>query len=240
MKNMNKKLVLKPILLAITVIITSISNCVFGIEKTETIEIRPGPFTSVVFDGAYEVELIQSNEESITVVADKDDIDELKAEIDNGKLRVYTRNNIKLSKFYVVLKFKTLENIEFNGGIKLKSNQKLKFADLILKVNGGADIDLKLSCNNIKIELSGGNNGVIKGNANKMKLILNGAGRIVTDELTVLDAEIQINGAGFASVYASNSLEATIAGVGSIEYSGNPTKVKSNLMGIGVIKEKGK
>jgi|WetSurMetagenome_2_1015567.scaffolds.fasta_scaffold141629_1 hypothetical protein len=237
---MKRNLLLKPITLLIAIALTGLTNWALGKEKTEILEINPGPFTSVTFDGAYEIELIQGNEESITVTADKDDIDELKTEIDNGKLRIYTRSTVKLNKFIVVLKFKTLENIEFNGGLKLKSSQKLKFSNLVIKINGGADMELNLSCDKLKIELSGGTNGVIKGNANSMKLILNGAGRIVTDELAAKDIDVQINGAGYASVFASNSIDATIAGVGSIEYSGNPSKVKSNIMGIGSIKEKEK
>jgi hypothetical protein len=237
---MNPKHFLKPITYALVFILMSISNYVFGKNKPETIEIKPGAFTSVIFDGAYEVELIQGKEESLTVIADEEDIDELKAEIEQGKLRIHTKSSLELSKFIIILKFKTLEMVEFNGGLKLKSKQDLKFSNMKIKINGGADIALKLTAESLDLELSGGTNGEIKGTVNKLDLVLNGAGRIVTDELTAKDVKVQINGAGYATVFASNSIDATIAGVGSIEYTGKPAKVKSNIMGLGAIKEKDK
>jgi len=229
----------KPFALLLALALFGISNYVFGEDKYETLEVSPGPFTHVVFDGAYEVELVQGNQESVTIYAEKSDLNEIKTELDNGKLRLYTRNNVTLSKFKILLKFKTLESIEFNGGMKLRGKHDLKFVDLILKINGGADLNLKLTADKLNLELSGGTNGDIKGSVNDLEISLNGAGRIVTDELTAKDVKVQINGAGYASVFASNSIDAAIAGIGSIEYSGNPAKVKSNIMGLGAIKEKG-
>jgi hypothetical protein len=230
----------KPFALLLAFALFGISNYVFGEDKYETLEINPGPFTHVVFDGAYDVELVQGNQESITIYAEKSDLDEIKTEIENGKLRLYTKDNVTLSKFKVMLKFKTLESIEFNGGMKLRGKHDLKFVDLLLKINGGADLNLKLTADKLNIELSGGTNGDIKGSVNSLDILLNGAGRIVTDELTAKDVKVHINGAGYASIFASNSVDASIAGVGSIEYFGNPAKVKSNIIGLGAIKEKGK
>ena len=53
-----------------------------------------------------------------------------------------------------------------------------------------------------------------------------------------LVGDFEIAGAGYAVVYGSKSVDARISGFGSIEYTGNPLKVKSVVNGFGSIKEK--
>ena len=46
------------------------------------------------------------------------------------------------------------------------------------------------------------------------------------------------NGAGSISVYASERLDASVSGIGSIDYSGNPATVNRSVSGLGKISQK--
>ena len=43
------------------------------------------------------------------------------------------------------------------------------------------------------------------------------------------------NGTGSAQVFASESLTATVSGIGKLTYGGNPPKVQKNVSGLGSI-----
>ena len=52
------------------------------------------------------------------------------------------------------------------------------------------------------------------------------------------DVTIDISGASDADVFANNALNATVSGVGNINYYGNPPKVLHKVSGIGSINRK--
>jgi hypothetical protein len=209
-------------------------------KTTEEVTLQLGTFSKVQLDGGYEVVLIQGNEESVTIAADKEKISSVHASVKEGKLHVYNDKYAQNYKVKLTIKFKNLEKIKFNGGVSLKCNNLLEFNNLELNIAGGADIKLNLKANDLKYVLDGGVNTDLIGQVVNLSLALNGAGRINAEELHAENVKVEIAGAGYAVVYGSKTVNAEISGIGSIEYTGNPQKVKSVVNGLGSIKEKEK
>jgi hypothetical protein len=53
--------------------------------------------------------------------------------------------------------------------------------------------------------------------------------------VVVAEARVKVNGAGNVEVQATKSLRAEVNGVGAVRYSGDPSKVESELHGLGAI-----
>lgn len=51
-------------------------------------------FKGIEVSGGFDVTLVQGNTESLTLTAQKNLFDHIKVEVENGILKVYTRNNI--------------------------------------------------------------------------------------------------------------------------------------------------
>ena len=88
------------------------------------------------------------------------------------------------------------------------------------------------------VTLSGAGNVVIKSfRQSKIKLNLQGAGNVQFSESEYDTVYASLSGAGNMSLNVKNYLDATLKGVGQIEYVGDPV-VKSKISGIGSVSKK--
>lgn len=226
---------------ALLIIFQNTSGSAFLTKKiSETTTIQLSPFSKIETNGGFEIELVQGSEESITIEASKSDLEYLKTDVKNGKLSVWVDKTLQLNKFKLTIRFKNIEEIVVNGGVSLKSKNDIRCDYLKIKVFGGAEIKLPVFSQTIDVALSGGTSADFNGKVTNSIFTLNGAGKIDAEKLVSDSVKIEIAGAGYAVVYASKSIDASISGVGSIQYTGNPAKVKSEIAGIGTIEEKGK
>jgi hypothetical protein len=67
-----------------------------------------------------------------------------------------------------------------------------------------------------------------------MSLNISGFGDFKAKELQSKTANVNISGAGSATVWAEDELDATISGAGSVNYYGSPSVTK-NVNGVGSI-----
>jgi len=207
-------------------------------ESSEIVTVKLESFSKIQFDGGYEIILIQGNEESITIEAAKNIIGNVKTSVEKNKLRVYYDKDVQHNRILITLKFKNIDELEINGAASLRCNQTLNLADLKLHVAGGASLTLPVNAKNIGLILDGGTNVDLTGKSVNADFKLNGAGKIDAEKLKAENVKVEIAGAGYAEVYASKEIYANVSGVGAIEYSGNPSKVKSEVNGVGSVKEK--
>jgi Putative auto-transporter adhesin, head GIN domain len=64
---------------------------------------------------------------------------------------------------------------------------------------------------------------------------LSGVGAVELGSLLARDAHVKLSGTGNVHVYATDTLDASVDGVGSISYSGNPSHVRKHVTGLGAI-----
>ena len=85
------------------------------------------------------------------------------------------------------------------------------------------------------ISLNGvGNVTIAEGSAADLEISLSGVGNIDAQNYQVQNVAIKHSGVGEAIIWATNSLNGTLSGVGNISYKGNPT-VSVNVSGVGKV-----
>ena len=85
------------------------------------------------------------------------------------------------------------------------------------------------------INLSGvGSVTLSNGSASNLKISLSGVGSIDAQNYQVQNITIQNSGVGSAKIWATDTLNGTLSGVGSIGYKGNPV-VSVNVSGVGKV-----
>lgn len=105
-----------------------------------------------------------------------------------------------------------------------------------LAVNGAGDVDVSgLAGNELTLVLQGAGNIEAQGRVETLTARINGAGNMDLAELLAADVTATVNGAGNMQVNAGRALTATLNGVGSIRYRGNPGEVNSSVNGVGSI-----
>ena len=72
----------------------------------------------------------------------------------------------------------------------------------------------------------------------QLEVSLAGAGLIDAEALRARSVRASCSGAGSISVYATESLDATVSGVGVVNYAGNPATVNRNVSGLGKVNKR--
>ncbi len=118
---------------------------------------------------------------------------------------------------------------------------KATVADLKrLDLDGAVSVTVTgLSNDRLDIGASGAASLSLAGRTAHLDMDLSGAGSIDAEKLEARDVHIALSGAGSAHVHAIDTLDASVAGVGSIVYTGDP-KVTQAISGLGSISRKGK
>ncbi|MGM0607213.1 MAG: GIN domain-containing protein [Candidatus Muiribacteriota bacterium] len=171
---------------------------------------------------SYSILLLNTDETpELKIETDENLLEYIEVKQDDEKVILNTTENIKPSSGVVKFIFKTnsIEKVVLNGAGKFESNfnsdNKMSFT-----LNGSGKINLT-------------------GNLPKAKVILNGAGKYFGENLECEKFFLEINGSGKAKVGKCRKLTLKGAGVGKIEYTGNP-EIKKKLTGIIKIKRSGK
>jgi hypothetical protein len=172
--------------------------------------------------GVGHVQLIQSDTKNgvVELTAPDNYIDLYKFESQDGKLRIgYTKNNINIH----------TNNVEI----------KVYTTDLIKVRNSGASHITMDSLDTDKLEIinSGVGEIAICGIADDVVMNNSGVGAITAHNLKALNVKANVSGVGSVQCYASESLDASVSGVGSLRYRGNPKHKSTHRSGVGSISE---
>ncbi len=220
---------LKKLLPFLVVLVLLLPGCAFiqdiparvkgsGIIATET---RPAlDFTQVSLEGSADVNISFGDFESVTVIAEDNIVSLIETNVLNHKLVIKTKPFMSFSATKSVIinvTMKTLDRVSISGSGKID----------ILDYAGDA----------FKVDLPGSGNINISGVANRIDIFVGGSGNILANNLQTKSAVVNLRGSGNVTVYASDSLDATISGSGDIQYSGNPQMVNKKITGSGNIHE---
>lgn len=196
-----------------------------------------GDFTQIRLDGGFKVNLIQGDECSVKVKTTDEDVFH-NLIIKNYQDEVFIDMDMSFFEYRRVslyITFKTLEKLNVEGGINLKTNGYLDLKNLSVDIEGGANVDLDIKANDVKFYGEGGFLVEMQGVADKLDVTIKGAGHVSAADLKTKDVIFTVAGFGTGSVYATNTLNAKIEGVGKLRYKGNP-KVTQYIDGLGSVK----
>lgn len=176
-------------------------------------------FTKIEVQGAIELELTAGSDYSVSIEARQDRIGDIITEIDGDTLIIDMEDdrrgwwdNVHVE---VVITMPTLEELEVLGAVEGELHD-IDSEELTIDVRGAADVEVEGTCGTLTLDVRG-------------------AGDIDADRLECSDVVVDVKGAGSASVYASDSIDARVAGVASISIYGDPKQVRKHEGGLSSI-----
>lgn len=196
-----------------------------------------GDFNRIYLEGSYKVYLIQGKSCGLQVkTTDEDVFDDIVIRNNDNELKVtmdrewYNYDHINL---YIT--FNDLEKLKIEGGANVKTKGYLDLNKVFVHVEGGAKVELELKANDVKIRGEGGVLFELDGVSENLEVSISGAGHVDADDLKAKHVKFKIEGFGTGSVYATNTLDANIQGVGKVRFKGDP-KVTQYIDGLGSVK----
>lgn len=160
---------------------------------------------------------------------------DIKAEVSNGTLMIRSSKNGEMPA-KITVGYLTLNGIEGNGAVNIKTMEVLSTDRLELDLNGAAKCKMDLSVNIVSANASGAATINVSGNCNKMEAIISGAASLKAEGLVTQDANINTSGASTAKVNVTNKLEGNASGASSLKFTGEPKETQINQSGASSIK----
>jgi len=187
-----------------------------GVAKTETRSLEPCTQVELIGSGRLEVTIGEPGPLELT--GDDNLLPLISTTVEAGRLRIKPTEKIHPE-----------TNLVF----------RITVADLDdVRLDGAAKIVIaKLDNKHLRVRLFGAADAVISGRTDRADFELTGAADLDASGLAAGQVSINLAGAGDADVQAIETLDVSIAGVGSVSYSGDP-KVTKSISGLGVLKKK--
>jgi hypothetical protein len=209
---------------------------------TETREVSG--FERVVLDEYGELILTQGAQPSLTIEADEDVLSRIEATVKDGTLNIGIGGtwwdklgmalNDVLSGRKIVYQLTVVEltGVTVRGAGRVKCAE-LRTDSLAIRVAGAGEVTIgSLSTGQLGVEVPGAGRVQLAGQATEQRVSLTGAGTYRAPKLESQKAQVKLTGVGSATLSVVQELDATIQGVGSVEYYGSPS-VKERITGLG-------
>ena len=185
-------------------------------QATESRQVRG--VTGVELASFGELQIDQTGTESLTIEADPDVLPKLTSGVSGGvlRLRLAPGTSIKTAKPVIYhLTVASLNSIAVAGaGVVTASN---------------------LQADRLAVDISGAGRITLAGAVKSQVVTISGTGNYDGENLQSATADVTVDGAAKAVVRVSTSLNATVEGVGSVQYIGSP-QVTRKISGVGSVK----
>ncbi len=202
-----------------------------------------GSFTSVKSAGPFDVYFKQADENTVKIEADENLLKFIITEVENGVLKIKTRNGININptadiKVYVTAP--SYKELSIAGSGNIVSEGKIVLTNgIVLRIAGSGDIRMsEADAPKIEVHIAGSGKAMAAGTTRDAEIHIAGSGDVEFRDLKAENAEVHIAGSGNVWVFASMKLDVHVAGGGDIHYFGNPADIKQKIAGSGnLIKE---
>ncbi len=180
-------------------------------------------FDAIDVSSAFEVELTQSDEESLVIEADENLLDHIYTEVIGGTLKIYTRGNIRnINTMKAYISFKMIDEIELSGACEVKGMNKMKFESFVIDASGASEVDINFAASVVKLDLSGATEIRFAGFADELYIDSSGASEIYAIDFEVKDCEVDASGASTIKIFVTENLEVEASGATTVRYKGKP------------------
>jgi hypothetical protein len=197
-------------------------------EKTEIRNLKN--FDAVKVSSGIDMFLSMGTEESVRIVADDDDYDDVVAEVKGGTLHIYMKRTNWFNflnwgtrttpKAYVTVK--ELKSISASAGSDVKSENTLKGDILEVNVSSGSDVVLNLIYKEISLDASSGSDAKLGGKAKTLSARASSGSDIMARDLETVICHANASSGADIMVHATGEIHAKASSGADIRYYGNP------------------
>lgn len=176
------------------------------------------PFTSIDVRGPVSLVVEVGKAHSVRVQGDQKYMERVTTEVVGGELRL---------------------NMKKKSNIKISDNDRVvvTMPEIVSFRGEGAGL---VKLNNVRgerfdVSYRGAGSLQMNGEVRSLRMQAQGVGEINARNLVAQDADVSFEGIGSVEVHARNRLDASVQGMGSLTYYGNPRILNKSVAGIGSV-----
>ena len=207
-----------------------------GVPATE--ERAIDDVSEVTFTGDGIVTIVRGDYASVAVTSDDNILPYLKTETTGRALRLSSQTGFSVrpkTKPEYKVTLPRLEALTVSGSGHATVDKPVG-EELKVTLSGAGTVTLReVTYQSLNVTTSGAGKVIATGAATRTQFKLSGAGGIDAAGLRSSFAEVQVSGAGQATVWAAYDLKARVSGAGGVRYKGSPT-VEQKVSGAGRVR----
>jgi len=200
------------------------------------IDKQVGEFNEIKVFDLIEVNMIQSDENRITIKGEN--VDDIKWVNKDGvlKLRMQLDKKFTGEDTFIEVYYTDVDVIDANEGARITCNELVKKNKLELRAQEGAIINIGMDVSVVDIRAVTGGIVEASGLAENQSLVINTGGIFEGRELKTEIAEVKIQAGGEAEVFASERIDINVKAGGDVAVYGNPKDVNKKTFAGGRIR----
>jgi len=197
-------------------------------------------FKGIEIGGAFEADIIFSENFSIEIKIDDNIEEHVIVEKDTDVLMISLSKNVSYKDITneVTIKLPDLEKIEISGAVK---------ADIIgfdidhsieMNVKGASRLSANINTGDLDLNIEGASLLNLEGTGGYADIIANGAANLDLEEFITGDTEVIADGASTVTVHPNGTLTGSVSGASMLYYVGDPTEVDVTVNDVSTVDKK--
>lgn len=184
-------------------------------------------FSKISINEWVKVAIVYGSENSVHMEGDKDELEEISAKVEDGKLKIYSHENDYVwerlrEDVEIVITCSELTYLESNGASEISLEGFKNLDRLKIELNGASELRTdNIKANSLDVEVNGAAKVNLKGSTQLLTLETNGASNINAYKMDADEVDLDIAGAASCFVRADKQIRGTAAGVSKIRYKGD-------------------
>jgi hypothetical protein len=182
-------------------------------------------FRNIDVSGAIDVFIKQDSVTSVKVEADDNIQQYVQVHTQGSALEIYTDRGLRLStsrKIKVYVTNPAFDGFKISGASSVIGENEINSGDRIsLHLSGASEGRLDINAPKVLIDISGASSANLRGRTKDLEANASGASKIRAYDLLSENADVDVNGASHADIYASVSLDGEASGASGVNYRGN-------------------
>jgi hypothetical protein len=214
-------------LLALPLLAACVRVSITGSGNLVTQEETVTGFDKVTASHGFNVDVSQGDTFSVIIRVDDNILEHVDVSKKGNTLRIGLKRNrnyrLKNATLEAAVSMPTLVELELSGGSHASITGYISTEDFDADLSGGSHLRGDIEAENAEFGLSGGSHLTLSGSAQDLKLDASGGGQIDLGDFSVVDANVEMSGGGWATVNVSSRLDVDASGGSHVQYIGNPT-----------------
>lgn len=235
---MSKKKCLLILMLLAAILMSTACNvrAIRGSGNLVTESRQVSNFDRIALSGSGEVILTQGGSESLSIEADDNVMKYIEAEVEAGTLKLGFKNGINIISttrlvFYVGIDDLTSLKVSGSGDFQADT---IEVDRMEVDVSGSGSIQISnLVASDVNAKISGSGRIDLTGEVDTQEIDLSGSGKYLGGDLCSESVNVDVSGSGIATVCATERLDSSTSGSGSVNYYGQPASVNTSGSGSG-------
>jgi hypothetical protein len=197
-----------------------------GSGHVTTVDRGVPPFTAIELEGSGNLTIREGPSRGVTVETDENILSAVKTEVVGDVLHLGFKPGTLVShmtRLEFTVEVPRVSAITISGSGNARTASPLRADACALDVRGSGSITAEMDVGSLQASIGGSGGITAKGRADRLGVTINGSGTMRARDLTSAFADVRVNGSGDATVYATNTLNISIAGSGSVLYGGGAT-----------------